>query len=201
MIKVCGVTRPEDAVAAAAAGADAIGINLWPQSSRFANAEVAQAVAEAIPEGVLRVGVFVDAEQGEVRRASQRLGLHHVQLHGSESASEVGGFGQGAFKAVRLSSAAALGGLASWPGPFVLVDAYLPGVPGGTGQVADWDLAAEAARRRPVWLAGGLTPWNVAEAIRSVRPYGVDVCSGVESSAGVKAPDLVRAFIEAARAA
>ncbi len=201
MIKICGVTRPGDAIAAADAGADAVGINLWPRSKRFADADAARAVAAAIPAGVLRVGVFVDAAPTVVKRAVDALSLDYVQLHGDEPAEALDQLGGRAFKAVRLSGPAVVEGIDRWPGRFVLVDAYRPGDPGGTGETADWDLAAEAARRRPVWLAGGLTAANVREAIRAVRPYGVDVASGVESSPGVKSAPLIEAFVQAAHAA
>ena len=199
-IKVCGVTRPADAQAAAQAGADAIGINLWPKSKRFAAPDVAAEVADAIPPGVLRVGVFVDADPAAVADAAERLDLDHVQLHGDEPPDQVASLGPGAFKAVRLSGPEVLERLDEWPGPFVLVDAYQPGEPGGTGRIADWQLAAQAARRRPVWLAGGLRPDNVAEAVARVRPYGVDVASGVESAPGIKDSEAIQAFISAARA-
>lgn len=201
-IKVCGVTRPQDARLAAEAGADAIGINLWPRSKRYASPDVAVAVADAIPANVARVGVFVDADPEEIADAVSRLRLNHVQLHGQESAQAVAALGEvGAFKAVRLSGPAVVDGLKRWPGPFVLVDAYLPGEPGGTGKVADWDLASAAAALRPIWLAGGLTAHNVARAVETVRPYGVDVASGVESAPGIKDAALMTAFVCAARSA
>jgi phosphoribosylanthranilate isomerase len=197
-VKVCGVTRPEDARAAAGEGADAIGINLWPASKRYAAPEVARAVARAIPDGVLRFGVFVDADKHDVVEARDELGLHYLQLHGDEAPALLDELGETSFKAVRLSGQDVVDGLHRWPGPFVLVDAYRAGAPGGTGELADWDLARQAARRRTVWLAGGLRPENVAAAVAQVRPYGVDVASGVEASPGVKDPTLVRAFIQAA---
>lgn len=199
LIKVCGVTRPADAEAAARAGVDAIGVNLWPGSKRYVDRPAALEVFAVLPSSVERFGVFVDASVEEVRSAMAELSLDRAQLHGQES--DIHRYGERAFKAVRLAGAEVVDGLGQWPGPFVLVDAYEPGRPGGTGRIADWALAARAARIRGVWLAGGLTPENVAEAIRQVHPLGVDVASGVERSPGIKDNYLIEAFVQAARSA
>ena len=180
------------------AGADALGVNLWPGSKRGVTLAHAVEVVAAIPPGVLRFGVFVNPTVGEVEEAVVRLRLDHVQLHGDEDREGVARCGRGAFKALRLSAEEVLEDLEAWPGPFVLVDAYAAGVRGGAGVVADWSLAAKAARRRDVWLAGGLRPGNVAAALEAVRPFGVDVASGVESAPGVKDRRKVRAFLQAA---
>lgn len=198
-VKICGVTRPEDAEAAGLAGADAVGINLWPGSRRYVPEDAAAEVVAAAPPGVLVVGVFVDAPPERVRDVAERLGLDHCQLHGHETPEDVRAAGPRAFKALRLHGPAALDGLDAWPGPFVLVDAYRAGAPGGTGVPVDLDLAASAAARRPTWLAGGLDSRNVGAAVRQVRPYGVDVATGVEERPGIKVRALIEAFVAAAR--
>jgi phosphoribosylanthranilate isomerase len=200
-VKVCGICRIEDAVAAAAAGADAIGINFFAGSPRCVPRPAARAIAEAVRGRVVVVGVFVDAGFDEIAAVRAEVGLDRVQLHGDEPPELLRRLGGVAYKAVRLRSREDLARLASYPGPEVLIDAFVAGVHGGTGARIETSLAREAARAGRVWLAGGLTPENVALAVREVRPYGVDVSSGVERSPGVKDAEKIAAFVRSARTA
>jgi phosphoribosylanthranilate isomerase len=201
LVKICGVTTPEDAAFASGAGAGAIGVNFWPGSKRFVG-ETARAaeVLAAVAPGVLKVGVFVNAPASEVLAIAERLQLDRVQLHGDEQAGEFAALaGARLVRAVRVSDRASFEGAAPWHASLFLYDALVSGY-GGAGVVAPWDLISAQARR-PFLLAGGLTPANVAEAIRATRPDGVDVASGVEQAPGLKDPARVTAFIRAAREA
>jgi phosphoribosylanthranilate isomerase len=200
-VKVCGVTSVEDALMCSEAGVDAIGLNFWPRSVRRCPEQVARQIADAVAGRVLLVGVFVDAEEEEIARLRSALDLGCVQLHGAEPPALVARFLPHAYKALRVRDAGVLAEVRTFPGEYVLLDAYVPGAPGGTGATFDWSLAAQVARERKLTLAGGLTPRNVADAVRAVRPYCVDTASGVESAPGVKDPELVRAFVAAARSA
>jgi phosphoribosylanthranilate isomerase len=203
LIKICGITTPEDARMVVEAGADAIGVNLWVGSKRFVG-EAAAAVLAAVPPGILKFGVFVNAEPAEILAAADRLGLDRVQLHGDESAEAFAGFDPARLvRAIRVRDASSLGEADRWDAALFLYDAFIEGY-GGGGVPAPWDAIAAEARapgRHPFLLAGGLGPHNVAEAIRATRPDGVDVASGVESSPGRKDPARVAAFIAAAREA
>lgn len=199
LVKICGVTTPEDARDVAAAGADAIGVNFWSGSRRFAGERVAEILA-AIPAGVLKVGVFVNADPGTIDHALERHQLDRIQLHGDERAADFVGLAKSrTIRAVRVKDAASLQSLEAWRGALYLYDADVPGY-GGGGVTAPWDLLGVGAPR-PFLLAGGLTPDNVAAAIRAVRPDGVDVASGVELSPGRKDLARVRDFIARARQA
>jgi phosphoribosylanthranilate isomerase len=204
LVKICGITRPDDAVAAAAAGADALGVNLWPGSKRFVGDErAARSVLEAVPPGVLKVGVFVNAPPLEVASVAARLGLDRVQLHGDERPEDFAGIPgldrARVVRAVRVRDAASFADDARWAAQIFLYDAFVDGY-GGGGTTGPWDLIATRASR-PCWLAGGLRPENVGAAVRAVRPDGVDVASGVESAPGRKDVALMQAFVAAARAA
>ena len=203
LIKICGVTTPADAVMAAGAGATAIGVNLWPGSKRFAGSgDAARAVVAAIPPGILKVGVFVNAAPAHVRRTLRELGLDRAQLHGDETARDFAAFDRTQLiRAIRVRDAASFAGQREWDGvaSVRLYDAFVDGF-GGGGQPAPWALIAGQATR-PFWLAGGLTPENVAAAIAATTPDGVDVASGVEAAPGCKDAGRVAAFIVAARAA
>lgn len=202
-VKICGITTPEDARAAVEAGADALGFVFFRKSPRHAPPDVVKAIVKALPPFVLSVGVFVDEEAGTVRELMDQCGLTLAQLHGGETASYCECLGRPIIRALRLRGPGDLLALAEYKGRAqvrgFLVDAFSEKEYGGTGQVADWGLAAEAAKSADILLAGGLTPENVQEAVRQVRPYGVDVSSGVEVSPGRKDHAKVRAFIEAAR--
>jgi len=200
LVKICGVTTAADAALAAQAGADAIGVNLWPGSKRYVPLAAARAVLAAVPAGVLKVGVFVNAAAGEVARALDELGLDRAQLHGDERAADYAALDPGrVVKVVRVRDQASLAGADGWRAALWLYDAHVEGF-GGAGVAAPWPIIAAGARR-PFLLAGGLTPDNVGAAIRATRPDGVDVASGVESRPGVKDPTKLAAFVAAARAA
>jgi phosphoribosylanthranilate isomerase len=217
-VKICGITRVEDALAVARAGADAIGLNFYAQSPRFITTEFAQAVAHALAEashgeGVVRVGVFVNTPVDQIKQIAREAKLNAVQLHGDEPAEAIRDLvplpvirarrldarGVGPIDA-DLEECRTLGRLPD----ALLVDAAAAGSYGGTGQTVDWGLLTDHARWTrgvPLILAGGLRCENVAEAIRAVRPRGIDTASGVESAPGVKDHEKVAAFVQRAREA
>jgi phosphoribosylanthranilate isomerase len=202
-VKICGITNAEDASAAVEAGADALGFIFYEQSPRYVVPAVASRIIADLPPLVLPVGVFVNEGMATVRSIMDTCGLAMAQLHGDESASYCRELSRPAMKALRLKDRGGLLALAEYQGRggvrgFVL-DSFSEIAYGGTGQVTDWTLAAEVAKSTPVLLAGGLTPDNVAQAVRTVRPYGVDVSSGVESAPGKKEHAKLRAFVEAVR--
>lgn len=203
LIKVCGVTTPEDAAAAVVAGAGAVGVNFSPRSKRYVGSEAnAAEVLAAVPPGVLKVGVFVNVAPDAVQATADRIGLDRVQLHGDERPQDYTALPASVLvRAVRVKDAASLAEADAWNAGLYLYDAFGPGY-GGGGVRAPWAAIAACDRaRRPFLLAGGLTPDNVAEAIQLVRPDGVDVASGVESAPGRKDAALLAAFVRAARAA
>lgn len=213
IVKICGLTNLEDALVAAEAGADLLGFILYPKSPRYvAPAVVAEIVAEVRARFTAPprcVGVFVNESTAQVLATLEQTGLDLAQLHGDESAAEVTALAGRGFKAVRpasleaaLAAAAAFAQFGGTAGPRLLIDAYTPHAYGGAGQLADWSMAAAVAQRVDrLLLAGGLTPENVAEAVRLVRPWGVDVASGVEQAPGRKEHAKVQAFIAAAKGA
>jgi phosphoribosylanthranilate isomerase len=201
-VKICGLTSPADAEVVVEAGADLAGLVFYDQSPRHVTVDSAAEIARVIPPYVLRVGLFVNPEPRLVAEAIARCGLQMLQFHGDESPEFCGQFGMMTMKAFRVEGPGTLDTLKQFPTDAWLLDAHVKGKFGGTGQAFDWSLATKAMQLgRPVFLAGGLTPGNVGEAVRSVRPYGVDVSSGVERSPGRKDSDKVRAFITAARQA
>jgi phosphoribosylanthranilate isomerase len=200
LVKVCGVTSPADAELAVAAGADAIGVNLWPASKRFVDDGTARDVLAAVPERVLKVGVFVNEAPAVVAARVATLGLDRAQLHGDEQATAFEGLDKSVLiRAVRVRDEETFSVEAAWEPVLWLYDAFTTGY-GGSGLPALWPLIARLGRR-PFLLAGGLTPDNIAAGIAAVRPDGVDVASGVESAPGRKDATRLRRFIEAARAA
>jgi phosphoribosylanthranilate isomerase len=200
-IKICGVTRLEDADLAVGLGADAIGLNFWAGSKRRCEVDVAREIVSHVGTRARVVAVVVDASLEELAALRARTGIAWVQLHGDEDARFVRACLPAALRAVRAAGEAGLCEALAAPGLEVLLDASVPGEKGGTGVVADWALAARVARERPLWLAGGLVPGNVAEAIAQVRPMGVDVASGVERVPGVKDREKLEAFVRAVRGA
>ena len=207
-VKICGITRPQDAELASGLGAAALGFVFWPSSPRFIAPEVARIIAERVPPHVMKVGVFVDEQVEEIARIVEHVGLDAVQLHGSETPE------YSRQLTIRLSAVArsmtiikSVGvgvtnngkvNIAEFDSTVVLhVDADDATLHGGTGCTVNWDSAREIALTRPTILAGGLNAANVKLAVRSVRPYGVDVSSGVESAPGVKDPARLRSFFEA----
>jgi phosphoribosylanthranilate isomerase len=200
MVKICGVTSVEDALMAAAAGADAIGLNFHPPSPRCVDLDVAAQIAAALPARVWRVGVFVDRPRDAVRSIAARVGLDALQFHGSEDIELCRGWSCKTIKAVRVRDQATLPAAASYAVDFILADAYVEDLHGGTGaRVPEQWLSGIAPER--LFLAGGLTPENVAAAIRAIRPAAVDVASGVERAPGRKDPEKVKRFIANARLA
>lgn len=209
-VKICGVCRPEDARAAAAAGADYLGVILSPGFSRSQDAGHAADIFAAAGN-LRRVGVFVDAAPAHVVALVRALTLHAVQLHGAEPADQVEALRRetrvAVWKAVRPRTAAELAALAATyaAADALLLDGWRAGAVGGTGARAPWDALAEArgaiAARTRIVLAGGLDPANVARAAAALRPDVVDVSSGVESAPGRKSPEAIAAFVEAAHAA
>jgi phosphoribosylanthranilate isomerase len=198
-IKICGVTSVEDAEHVVAAGADAIGLNFVPSSKRRVSMQQARALIDAIAGRVEVVAVVADPSNAQVAELREELGIDWLQLHGDEDAARAAELLPQAFKAVPIATADDARRAASFPGPRLLVDAKVPGSTGGTGQVFDWRLVRELTQQRELILAGGLTPRNVASAVRELSPFGVDVASGVESAPGRKDPELITAFVRAAR--
>ena len=196
-VKICGITRLEDAELAVDLGASAIGFVFWPDSPRFVDPERARDIVSALPAFVMPIGVFVDQPAEFVREVAARTGLGAVQLHGHESTTYARELGLRVVKAVTMRRAAAEGVLDQWAHATILLDAEDTERRGGTGRTIDWNAAAAVARRRPIVLAGGLRPDNVGEALRVVRPAGIDVSSGVEQAPGAKDPNLMRAFFTA----
>jgi phosphoribosylanthranilate isomerase len=201
-VKICGITNLADALAAVAAGADALGLNFYQGSPRHVSMKMAAAIANHLPPFVLRAGVFVNADEDLVTRAIGECGLSLLQFHGDETPEFCAQFGLMSMKAFRIRDAESLKELPKFSTDAYLLDAWSPAARGGTGEKFNWDLAIEARKfGKPIFLAGGLTPENVADAVRTVRPFGVDVASGVESAPGKKDYAKIRAFIEAVRAA
>ncbi|MBI3732976.1 MAG: phosphoribosylanthranilate isomerase [Chloroflexi bacterium] len=212
-IKICGLTNLDDACLSLEAGADLLGFNFYRPSPRFIAPEVAAAIIttlrQALPHLPFRgVGVFVNEPLDSVRRIQEHCALDLIQLHGDESVAHSRALGTATYKALRSSSHSELElQIADWFAatigesrePIFLLDAAHPLLYGGTGQQADWSLAQTVAVRYPILLAGGLTPANVADAIAAVRPWGVDVASGVERRPGQKDPEKVKQFIQAAK--
>lgn len=202
-VKVCGITNAEDAQAAVDAGADALGFIFYEKSPRYVVPAVATRIIAELPPLVMPVGVFVNEGLATVRSIMDTCGLAMAQLHGDEHASYCRELSRPAIKALRLKDRTSLLAVAEYQGRGgvrgFIIDSSSEMAYGGTGQVADWALAADVAKSTRILLAGGLTPANVAEAIRTVRPYGVDVSSGVESAPGKKDHTKVRAFLEAVR--
>ena len=210
-IKVCGVINPGDAASCCAAGADWIGLNFHPGSPRRIDPDLAASLVAALPAGASAVGLFVDRPAAEVIEVAARVGLRLVQLHGDEPVADLAALGRAGLRVVRafrLADAASIAAMLAYlrsaddaghPPYAVLVDAFAPGLAGGTGRAIDPALLAALPPLPRLILAGGLTPGNVADLVRRVRPWMVDVASGVESSPGVKDAGLMAAFVRAAR--
>jgi len=200
LIKICGITRPRDAEIACREGAGAIGLNFWRGSKRFVEDGQAREILSAVTPGVLKVGVFVNPHPLVVNESLADLGLDLVQFHGDEQPQAWSALaGNKMIRAIRVFDESSLAAANGWNPRFFLYDAFGAGY-GGTGKRPPWQIVAAGARR-PFLLAGGLGPLEVAEAIATVRPDGVDVASGVESKPGIKSEAKIVAFIENARKA
>jgi phosphoribosylanthranilate isomerase len=197
-IKICGLTRDEDVKAAVAAGADAVGF-VFTASPRRISIDTAIRLCSYVPTGVLRVGLFLDQDRSEIDRVINSVSLDVLQFHGSETEQECRVFGLPWLKAVVMENAESANQAESdYPGAMgLLLDSHTTGKRGGSGKVFDWSLSGPVAK--PVWLAGGLDATNVGQAIRIVRPFAVDVSSGVEAAPGIKEIARIRAFIRAVR--
>lgn len=199
-VKICGITNLPDAQAAVAAGADMLGFIFAEKSPRRMTVESVAVLGRQLPLHVLRVGVFVDASEDFVMRACRECGLNLLQFHGSEPPEFCTQFGIMSIKAFRVRDEQSLATLLDYPTDAWLLDTYSESQEGGTGKTFNWDLACSAKQHgRPIFLAGGLTPENVAEAVRRVQPFAVDVSSGVEATPGRKDQAKVAAFIRAAK--
>jgi phosphoribosylanthranilate isomerase len=194
-VKICGITCIDDAAAAVEAGADALGLILVPGTPRYVAPEIAARIVERIPPLVTVVGVFADHPLEDVLRLVAGLRLHAVQLHGDEPASYSRRMSVPVIRALRVRGAESLQPMAAYPAQAFLLDAYVEGRLGGTGTAIPWDVALLAKGHAPCILSGGLRPDTVGAAVRVVRPYGVDVSSGVEASPGRKDHRKVREFI------
>jgi phosphoribosylanthranilate isomerase len=200
-VKICGITSAEDALAAVEAGADALGFVFVPGTPRLVHPETAERIVAGLPPFVTAVGVFADQPLEEVLRIAARCNLQAVQLHGDEPEAFSRRIPLKIIKAVRVRDAPDLRPIATYPAHAFLLDAFVEGQAGGTGTPISWDLAMQAKGHAPIILSGGLRPETVGLAVRRVRPYGVDVSSGVEMRPGRKDHQKVREFIAAVRQA
>jgi len=200
-IKICGTTNLKDARQAIDAGADALGFIFFRKSPRFISVKAVQSIISELPPFVETVGVFVDESVDRVRRIADSCRLDVVQLHGDETPAYCRRIPRKVVKAIRVEDKNSLRQMDSYNVNGFLLDSYSEQQHGGTGKTFDWSLAKQAKKSGPVILAGGLNPDNVAEAVRRVRPYAVDVCSGVEKIPGIKDPVRLQAFIDAVRKA
>ena len=199
-VKICGITSVADALAAAGAGADMIGLMFYEGSPRHVTVAQAAEISRAMPPFVLRVGVFVNPDETLVTRAIAECGLSLLQFHGDEDSDFCTQFGLMSMKALRVRDAESLNLMENYHTDAFLLDAYSQAGLGGTGEKFNWDLAVAAQKYgKPIFLAGGLTPENVADAVKQVRPFAADVSSGVESAPGKKDAAKVRDFIAAVR--
>jgi phosphoribosylanthranilate isomerase len=203
-VKICGITRAEDAELAVELGAWAIGFILWPGSKRAADPGVAAGIARPLRRRAALVGVFVNGSLDEIAYAADSIGLSHVQLHGDEGpafATEVARrTGCKVIKAARIASGADLQALERFRVDYHLLDTATEGLRGGSGRLWDWELASHRRSKVPAILSGGLDAGNVADGIAAVRPFAVDVASGVEASPGIKDHEKLAAFMDAATA-
>jgi len=201
VVKVCGITNPGDARVAADAGADAVGL-VFAESPRRVGVEEARRISLALPENVLKVGVFVDAGPEEVLRIAREVGLDLAQLHGDETPETVTAVRDGGvkvMKALRVRDAASLEAMDRYEADLFLLDAYSEKARGGTGERFDWEVAKSLRGRDNIVVAGGLGPENVREAVQLLQPYGVDASSSLEDEPGKKNDERVRRFVLAAK--
>ncbi len=199
-IKICGITNLEDGLKAASLGVDALGFIFAP-SLRRVEPDLAKKIIQVLPTLPLKVGVFVDEDTEEVQRVAEYCGLDVLQLHGKESQKYCSKFSCPIIKAIRIHHVESLKEMEAYPNATILLDSYSPHQAGGTGNPFSWDIAFKAKEKRDFILSGGLTPLNVGEAIKKVRPWGVDVCSGVEAFPGKKDLLKMESFLKEVRKA
>ncbi len=200
-VKICGITRLEDALLAIKLGADALGFNFYRQSPRYISPSEAKEIINELPKKVIKVGVFVNEEAEIVKSVKSSCSLDYLQFHGKENPIYCQEFSGQYYKAFRVSELWDIDEIKIYPEECFLLDTYEEDLPGGTGKKFNWDIARHASQYGKVILAGGLTPENVTEAIQYARPFAVDVASGVESEPGVKDPKKLKAFIGAVKKA
>jgi phosphoribosylanthranilate isomerase len=200
-IKICGITREEDALAAVRYGADALGFNFYSESPRRIKPDRAAEICAQLPPFITKVGVFVDEPPEAVQKVFNRVRLDAVQLHGSEQPSTMAQYPGKVIKAIRVRDAGSLDDLSRFKVSAYLLDTYKKGTPGGTGETFNWDLAVGAKQHGPIILSGGLNPSNVIDAARVVKPYAVDVASGVEIEPGIKDHGRMKLLITRCRQA
>ncbi|MDH5191380.1 MAG: phosphoribosylanthranilate isomerase [Gammaproteobacteria bacterium] len=201
-IKICGITRPEDAILASNLGVDAIGLVFYGKSPRAVTIEQASEIASVVAPFTSLVGLFVDEDQYEIQAVLDEVSLDVLQFHGDQPQTLCADFGRRYFKAIRIGADTNIDAeMANYPDASAfLLDSHSDKAPGGTGETFDWE-KVPATAKKPIILAGGLDPDNVASAIRQISPYAVDVSSGVESSRGIKDADKMTAFVRAVRGA
>ena len=195
-VKICGFTSPENALDAAALGVDAIGLVFYPPSPRNIDIAKAKQIVNVLPAFITSVALFVDADEQTIRQVLEQVPIDLIQFHGDEPAEACGIYGKPYIKAVRMQTDIDIVNIMATyeDAAGLLLDAYHPGVKGGSGSQFDWDLIPQTSQL-PIILAGGLTPTNARQAVQSVRPYALDVSSGVEQSKGIKDVDLMSAFL------
>jgi phosphoribosylanthranilate isomerase len=201
-VKICGITNWSDARGAVEAGADFLGFNFYRESSRYIAPVAARRIVQRLPEKVASVGVFVNEAEPQMLAIARRVGLDYVQLHGDETAEVVSRMRRSirVIKAIRVRESFHVAELANFKGASsILLDGFDAQLRGGTGKSFNWKLAKSAGRKRQIFLAGGLTPENAAEAVSAARPFAIDVCSGVESRPGKKDVARMRALVAAVR--
>ena len=200
-IKICGITNLEDALLATGLGADALGFIFYPKSPRYVAPAAAREIIAHLPPFVVSVGVFVDEGAHMVRELAAQVGLDWIQVHGQESPDYCRSLGRRVIKGFRIKDASSLKDLEPFQGAVqaFLLDTYKKGQVGGTGETFDWELARQAKQYGQIVLAGGLTPDNVAQAIKVAQPQAVDTASGTEGAPGKKDPEKLRAFFSALR--
>jgi phosphoribosylanthranilate isomerase len=201
-VKICGITNWSDALGAVEAGADFLGFNFYRASSRYISPAAARRIVQRLPEKVASVGVFVNEPEREMLTIARRVGLDYVQLHGDETADVVSRMRRSVrvIKAVRVRESFRVAQLANFKrASSILLDGFDSRLRGGTGKSFNWKLARSVGRKRQIFLAGGLTPENAAEAVSAARPFAIDVCSGVESRPGKKDLARMRALVAAVR--
>ncbi len=200
-VKICGITRLKDAIIAADLGARALGFNFYKKSKRYIQPKKAVKIIEQLPGHILKVGLFVNSPKDEIENINSRLDLDLLQFHGDEPPNFCEKWGDKVIRAFRIESENQLEEIKKYSfARMIIIDAAIAGRFGGTGELSDWDLAVKAKKYGiPLLLAGGLTPKNVSEAIQRVKPFGVDVAGGVESSPGIKDKEKIRAFMHSVR--